>query len=107
MTFIRGLQSDRIHSEATISSTPRSVSYPKPHPNVDLNVDLGGWIANAKILVPVSELIKILTERDKLMKAIDVPSEKETVKSNPKEHEENKIKKTKERMFPLFYIVGT
>jgi len=32
----------------------RSVSYPKPHPNVDLNVDLGGWTANAKILVPVS-----------------------------------------------------
>lgn len=68
---------------------PRSVSYPKPHPNVDLNVDLGGWIANAKILVPISELIKIPGQRDKLMKAIDVPAEKETVKPSQKEHEDN------------------
>jgi hypothetical protein len=27
---------------------------------VDLNIDLGGWLNNVKMLVPISELIKIL-----------------------------------------------
>jgi ribonuclease HI len=39
--------------------------------NADLNFDLGGWINNAKVLVPVLELIKIPSQKEKLLKAID------------------------------------
>jgi hypothetical protein len=41
--------------------------------NVDLNIDLGGWINNAKILVPVSEIMKIPSQREKLLKAVHEP----------------------------------
>ena len=41
--------------------------------NVDLNIDLGGWLNNAKILVPVSEIMKIPSQRDKLLKAMNEP----------------------------------
>jgi hypothetical protein len=39
-------------------------------PDTDLSVDLGSWISNAKVLVPVSELIKIPSQKTKLLKAI-------------------------------------
>ena len=32
-----------------------------------LNIDLGGWLSNAKMLVPVSELMKIPSQREKLL----------------------------------------
>jgi hypothetical protein len=40
---------------------------------VDLNIDLGGWLNNAKILVPVSEIMKIPSQREKLLKAMNEP----------------------------------
>jgi hypothetical protein len=42
----------------------------------NLNIDLGGWLSNAKMLVPVSEIMKIPSQREKLLKAIDCPSQK-------------------------------
>jgi hypothetical protein len=41
--------------------------------NTDLNIDLGGWLSNAKMLVPVSEIMKIPSQREKLLKAIEDP----------------------------------
>jgi hypothetical protein len=41
--------------------------------NADLNIDLGGWLSNAKMLVPVSEIMKIPSQKEKLLKAIDEP----------------------------------
>ena len=41
--------------------------------SADLNIDLGGWLSNVKMLVPVSELIKIPSQKEKLLKAIDEP----------------------------------
>jgi hypothetical protein len=41
----------------------------------DLNIDLGGWLSNAKMLVPVSEIMKIHSQREKLLKAIENPSQ--------------------------------
>jgi hypothetical protein len=41
--------------------------------NSDLNIDLGGWLINAKMLVPVSEIMKIPSQREKLLKAIEDP----------------------------------
>ena len=46
-------------------------------PTSKLNIDLGGWINNAKILVPVTEIMKIPSQRYKLLKAIDAPNGKE------------------------------
>jgi hypothetical protein len=42
----------------------------------DLNIDLGRWLSNAKMLVPVLEIMKIPSQREKLLRAIDCPSQK-------------------------------
>jgi hypothetical protein len=58
------------------SSVPKVSPFPPKsnvHVNSDLNIDLGGWISNAKMLVPVSELMKIPSQREKLLKAIEDP----------------------------------
>jgi hypothetical protein len=44
-------------------------------PDTDLSVDLGSWISNAKVLVPVSEFIKIPSQKIKLLKAIEGSNE--------------------------------
>jgi hypothetical protein len=44
--------------------------------NSELNIDLGGWLSNAKMLVPVSKIMKIPSQREKLLRAIDCPSQK-------------------------------
>jgi hypothetical protein len=58
------------------TSTPKvNPTFPKSKEpiNVDLNIDLGGWLNNAKILVPVSEIMKIPSQREKLLKAVHEP----------------------------------
>jgi ribonuclease HI len=58
------------------TSAPKvSPTFPKSNEpiNVDLNIDLGGWLNNAKILVPVSEIMKIPSQREKLLKAVHEP----------------------------------
>jgi hypothetical protein len=48
------------------SSVPKVSPFPPKsnvHINSDLNIDLGGWISNAKMLVPVLELMKIPSQR--------------------------------------------
>ena len=42
----------------------------------ELNIDLGGWLSNAEMLVMVSEIMKIPSQREKLLKAIDGHSQK-------------------------------
>jgi hypothetical protein len=59
-------------------------------PTADLSVDLGSWIANAKVLVPVSELIKIPSQKEKLLKAIEGPNERSLVKYQGKTVEKPK-----------------
>jgi hypothetical protein len=51
-------------------------------PTKDLSVDLGNWISNAKVLVPVADLIKIPSQKDKLLKAIEGPNEISLGKEN-------------------------
>jgi hypothetical protein len=58
-------------------------NFPKvttPLPITDLSFDLGSWILNAKILVLVSDLLKIPSQKEKLLKAINVPDSKKVVK---------------------------
>jgi len=46
-------------------------------PTSGLNIDLGGWINNAKILVPMTKILKIPSQKSKLLKAMDAPHGKE------------------------------
>jgi hypothetical protein len=55
-----------------VAPTPKSTVYA----NSDLNINLGGWLSNAKMLVPVSEIMKIPSQREKQLRAIDSPSQK-------------------------------
>jgi hypothetical protein len=50
--------------------------------NTDLNIDLGGWLNNAKMLVLVSELMKIPSQKEKLLKSIEDPP-KSSVEKQP------------------------
>jgi hypothetical protein len=59
-------------------------NFPKvtsPIPITDLSIDLGSWISNAKILVPVSDLLRIPSQKEKLLKAINIPDSKKVEKS--------------------------
>ena len=47
-----------------------------------LSVDLGNWISNAQVSVQVEELIKIPSQRDKLLRAIEGPKERSLERSN-------------------------
>ena len=38
-------------------------------PNTELNIDLEGWLSNAKMLVHVAEIMKIPSQKGKLLKA--------------------------------------
>jgi hypothetical protein len=41
----------------------------------ELNIDLGGWISNFEVLVLVAELIKIPSQKEKLLRATEGPKE--------------------------------
>ena len=59
--------------------------------NTDLNIDLGGWINNAKLLVPIAKLVKIPAQKDKLLKAIEEHSPNSFVSRNSKKSREKQI----------------
>jgi hypothetical protein len=45
------------------------------HTSSNLNIDLGGWLNNAKMLVPVSKIMNIPSQRENLLNAIENPSQ--------------------------------
>jgi len=65
------------------TSAPK-VSPPKSNvpTNAYLNIDLGGWLNNVKMLVPVSEIMKIPSQKEKLLKSIEDPP-KSSVEKQP------------------------
>ena len=56
------------------------------HTSSDLNIDLGGWLNNAKMLVIVSEIMKIPSQREKLLKAIENPPQNDFGRPPAKAH---------------------
>ena len=56
---------------------------------VDLSFDLGNWLANTKVPVPVLELCKIPSQRERLLKILDPPS---NVDSQTEESRSNPVK---------------
>jgi hypothetical protein len=73
ITYQRNGNKGNDKGQASIPKVPPSFSKSSEPINVDLNIDLGGWLNNAKILVPVSEIMKIPSQREKLLKAINEP----------------------------------
>jgi hypothetical protein len=63
------------------------VTTPPTTPITDLTVDLGNWISNAKVLVPVSDLLKIPSQKENILKVINVPNDKVVIKNQEKEKE--------------------
>jgi hypothetical protein len=45
------------------------------HTSSYLNIDLRGWLSNAKMLEHVLEIMKIPSQREKLLRAIENPSQ--------------------------------
>ena len=68
-----------------------------------MNFDLGNWMANAKALIPISEIIKISSQMEKLIRFIEGPS-----KQNDDDEDEPIMLQTstekKEGSVPPFYI---
>ena len=74
MTYQRNGKKNQ-SQERTPTNVPK-VPPPPPisiAPNTQLNIDLGGWLNNAKMLVPVAEIMKIPSQKGKLLKAIEEP----------------------------------
>lgn len=53
----------------------------------ELNFDLGNWVNNAKVSIPVTELLKIPSQRAKLLSAIEVTQREEKPNNEPKDEE--------------------
>jgi hypothetical protein len=73
MTKYKGVMHQRKgndNSNKSYQNIPKAITTP----NADLSIDLGSWISNAKVLVPMIELIKIPSQKDRLLKAIEGPT---------------------------------
>ena len=72
----KGIVYQRKGKEETNKSQPNfpKVTTPTQTPIANLNVDLGSWISNAKVLVSVSDLLKIPSQKENLLQAINPPS---------------------------------
>jgi ribonuclease HI len=108
----RGIVYQRKGKEGTNKSQPNfpKVTTPTNTPITNLNVDLGSWISNAKVLVSVSDLLKIPSQKEKLLQAINLPSNKVVPKDQEKvkeQHEDPPVvltsrDRTKEENPPFF-----
>jgi hypothetical protein len=70
-TYQRGGNKDK--GQTSAPKVPPTFPKSSAPMNMDLNIDLGGWLNNAKILVSVSEIMKIPSQREKLLKAVHEP----------------------------------
>jgi len=69
--YQRNGKKNQYRNQANIPKVAPTPPKSNVHTNSDLNIDLGGWLSNAKMLVPVSEIMKIPSQREKLLKAIE------------------------------------
>jgi hypothetical protein len=76
ITYQRNGNKSQDKNQANIPKVAPTPPKSNVYASSELNIDLGGWLSNAKMLVPVSEIMKIPSQREKLLKAIDCPSQK-------------------------------
>jgi hypothetical protein len=108
----RGIVYQRRGKEATSNSQPNfpKVTTPTHTRIANLNVDLGSWISDAKVLVSVSDLLKIPPQKENILQAINLPSNKVVPKDQEKvkeQHEDPLVvltskDRTKEENPPFF-----
>ena len=81
MDRYRGItyQRNENRNQANIPKVAPTPPKSNVHVNSDLNIDLGGWLNNAKMLVIVSEIMKIPSQREKLLRAIENSSQNNIV----------------------------
>ena len=75
ITYKRNGNNNQGRPQGSVLGAPPPPPKPMVHTSSDLNIDLGGWLSNAKMLVPVSEILKIPSLREKLLRAIENPSQ--------------------------------
>jgi hypothetical protein len=76
ITYQRNGNKNHSNNQANFPKVVQNPPKSDVYASSDLNIDLGGWLSNAKMLVPVSGLMKIPSQREKLLRAIDCPSQK-------------------------------
>ena len=76
ITYQRNGNKSQDKNHANIPKIAPTLPKSNVYASSELNIDLGGWLSNAKMLVPVSEIMKIPSQREKLLRAIDCPSQK-------------------------------
>jgi hypothetical protein len=76
ITYQRNGNKSQDKNQANVPKVAPTPPKSSVHANSELNIDLGGWLSNAKMLVLVLEIMKIPSQREKLLRAIDCPSQK-------------------------------
>jgi hypothetical protein len=69
ITYQRNGNINQDRNQANIPKVAPTPPKSNMHTNSDLNIDLGGWLNNAKTLVHVLEIMKIPSQREKLLKS--------------------------------------
>ena len=76
MQKFKGVTYQRKANEGPSTQNTPKVTIPNdPNKSIDLGFDLGNWLVNAKIPVPVLELCKIPGHKEKLLKILDSPTD--------------------------------
>jgi hypothetical protein len=81
MAKLKGIVYQRKGRDGASKSQANFPKVTNPSSITNLSIDLGSWISNAKILVPVLDLLKIRSQKEKFLKVINVPDGKEVVKN--------------------------
>ena len=77
----KGITYQRKAREGSSAQNIPKVTAPNPPKEVetkeivDLSFDLGNWLANTKVPVPILELCKIPCQRERLLKILDSPTD--------------------------------
>jgi hypothetical protein len=73
LTYQRNGAKNQEKLQASVSKVPPPPRKSIVPTNTKLNIDLRGWLNNAKMLVPIAEIMKIPSQKGKLLKAIEDP----------------------------------
>jgi hypothetical protein len=80
MERYKGVTYQRKGNEDT-TKTDQNIPKAITPPTSELNIDLGGWLSNAEVLVPVVELTKIPSQKEKLL-TIEGPPKKKIIEKH-------------------------
>ena len=73
ITYQRNGNKSQDRNQANIPKIAPTPPKSNVYASSELNIDLGGWLNNANMLVSVAEIMKIPSQKGKLLKAIEDP----------------------------------